>query len=203
MCHSSWSHVVRWTSLHSHRSWNCSVCMWCWITSLLSYLPYASSHKSLYLRIPISRNVWIRQSGRERGHLYVHIFPAPRGREKCAVPLLILLIASLGLGTAGALSRQQAQQWPYDSYKNLGCQITQGLFALEGSIARLEDWVVSLAEVVLQYYRATLGLLCAEQGGYCMVFGETCCFYENHSGITMNNLAKNTSQRGKSPTRRK
>lgn len=62
---------------------------------------------------------------------------------------------------------------------------TQGLFALEGSIARLEDWVGSLAEVVLQYCRA-LVLLCAEQGGYCMVFGETCCFYENHSGITMN-----------------
>lgn len=165
--------------------------------SLLSYLAYASNHKILYLRIPISRDSL---AGRE--HLYVQIFPAPRGREKCAVPLLIPLIASLGLGTAGDLSRQQAWQWPCDSYKNLGCQITQGLFALEGSIARLEDWVGSLAEVVLQHCRA-LALLCAEQGGYCMVFGETCCFYENHSGITMNNLAKNTSQRGESPTRRK
>lgn len=76
-------------------------------------------------------------AGRE--HLYVQIFPAPRGIEKCAIPLLMPLIASLGLGTAGALSRQQAQQWLYDSYKNLGCQITQGLFTLEGSIARLED----------------------------------------------------------------
>lgn len=112
------------------------------------------------------------------------------------MPLLIPLTASLGLGTAGALSRQQAQQWLYDSYKNLGYQITQGLFALEGSIAIFEDWVGSLTEAVLQYYRA-LGLLCVEQRGYCMSLGKLAASMKTTQGLPLIIWPKIPHRKGK------
>lgn len=57
------------------------------------------------------------------------------------------------------------------NYKNWEHQITQDLFALENSIAKVKEQVKSLAEVVLQHGRA-LDLLYAEQEGYCMASGK-------------------------------
>lgn len=49
-------------------------------------------------------------------------------------PLLTPLLASIGLGTAGAAQRNSHSMADVN-YKNLGHQITQDLFALEKPIA--------------------------------------------------------------------
>lgn len=76
-------------------------------------------------------------------------FQPPCSRKKLKVPLLILLIVSLGLGTAGAALRATGTAMTDVNYKT-GSQITQDLFALEESIAKLEEQVDSLTKVILQ-----------------------------------------------------
>jgi hypothetical protein len=57
---------------------------------------------------------------------------------KHAVPLLILLIVSLGLEIPRVILGAMGTAMADISYKNLGLQISQDLFALEKSMAKLE-----------------------------------------------------------------
>lgn len=63
----------------------------------------------------------------------------PGQREmKLTVPLLKLLMVSLGLETAGATLGALGTAMADISYKNLGLRISQDLFMLEKSMAKLE-----------------------------------------------------------------
>lgn len=87
-----------------------------------------------------------------------------------------------GLGVSALILQDQ-------NYRSLQWAIDVDIQALEKSVWHLEDSLSSLAELVLQN-RRKLGLLLLAKGELCVILGEQCCFYVNHSGVIKQSLAE-------------
>lgn len=128
----------------------------------------------------------------------------PPGAEKCSsspsIPHRKLRIVSCPSNSWQPFFRQQLQQWLGVIYKNVRCQITQDLFALEKSTVKLDEQVDSLTEVLQQHGRA-LDLLYAQHRDYCMTLGKRAASTQTTKQTIQFGLA--SQREGKGPTRRK
>ncbi|KAM7321755.1 hypothetical protein ACRRTK_019847 [Alexandromys fortis] len=108
-------------------------------------------------------------------------------------PISMTLAVILGLGVAagvgtGTTALVQSSKIP-QHFEELRAAIDQDLRALEQSITKLADSIISLSEVVLQNRRG-LDLLFLQEGGLCAALKEQCCFYIDHSGVIKDSMAK-------------
>ncbi|XP_066209887.1 endogenous retrovirus group S71 member 1 Env polyprotein-like [Saccopteryx leptura] len=107
--------------------------------------------------------------------------PDIRYRAKRAVPLLLPIIATLGI--TGAIAIEASAHITLKTrIKQLSSTFSKNISILQTQMSYLEHAVDFLAEVALQNRRG-LNLLFLKQGGLCAAPGEACCFYANHSGI--------------------
>ena len=103
--------------------------------------------------------------------------------------IFFLLLVSLGIilstAVAGTLGRALARVYSMEA--DFQTKLDETMASTTNSLELLQRQITSLAEVVMQNWRA-LNLLTAENGGTCMFLGEECCFYLNESGIVEQNV---------------
>ena len=107
-------------------------------------------------------------------------------------PLLIPIIATIGIVGSAAMGAGALVHGD-SSLRKLSQEFSKDISLLQDQVAYLEKQVDSLAEVALQNRRG-LDLLFLQQGGLCVVLGEDCCLYANHSGVIRESIKTLTTR---------
>ena len=107
-------------------------------------------------------------------------------------PLLIPIIATIGIIGSAAMGAGALVHGD-SSLRKLSQEFSKDISLLQDQVAYLEKQVDSLAEVALQNRRG-LDLLFLQQGGLCVVLGEDCCLYANHSGVIRESIKTLTTR---------
>jgi hypothetical protein len=89
-----------------------------------------------------------------------------------------------GIGT-GVASLDRVPHY----YSQLREAMDTDITALEQSITRIKEFLISLSEVVLQNRRG-LDLIFLKEGGLCAALKEECCFYVDHFGVIEDSMSK-------------
>lgn len=104
-------------------------------------------------------------------------------------PMSLTLAVTLGLGVAAGVGTGTAALVQGSQHADLQAAVSEDLRALQQSVSKLEQFLISLAEVTLQNRRG-LDLLFLRGGGLCAALEEECCLYVNHSGVIRESMAK-------------
>ena len=115
--------------------------------------------------------------------------PGTHGRNKREPTSAVTIATLLGIGLAGARIGIASLATQASQYSSLRAAIDVDIERIETFISHLQESLTSLFEMVLQNRRG-LDLIFLQQGGICAALNKECYFYNDHSGIVQESMAK-------------